>query len=70
MYYIACCNDNGKCFGFLRKNKTVSTDPDNEMAELMSFKRKGDANELILQWNLGYELLPNGNKFRITAVKG
>lgn len=70
MYYIACCNNDGKCFGFLRNNKTVSKDPDNEMMELMRFKRKSEANELVLQWNLGHMLLPNGSNFRITVVKG
>lgn len=69
MYYIACCDNEGKCFGFLRNDKSVSKNPDNEMDKLMKFKRKGDANELILQWNLGHMLLPNGSDFRITTVK-
>lgn len=70
MYYLACCDDDGKCFGFLKYDKTVSTDPDNEMDKLMSFKRKKDTNELIMQINLSNMLLPNGYPFRVTAVKG
>lgn len=70
MYYIACCGNDGKCFGFLRNDKTVSENPDSEIDKLMKFKKKEDANELILQWNIGHILLPNGSNFRITAVKG
>ena len=70
MWYLACCDDEGKCFGFLRKDKTVSEDPDNEINSLMSFKAKKDANETILQINLSRKLLPNGYPFRVAAVKG
>ncbi len=69
MYYLACCDDSGKCFGFLRKDKTVSKNPDNEKETLMSFKKKADTNEICLQINLSRMLLPNGYPFRVTAVK-
>lgn len=69
MWYLACCDNNGKCFGFLRKDKTVSTNPDAELGKLMSFKRKADANETIMQINLSHMLLPNGSAYRVTAVK-
>ena len=70
MWYIAACDDEGKCFGFLRTDKTVSKDPDNEMDKLMSFKRKADTNEICLQINMSKMLLPNGYSFRVVAVKG
>ena len=70
MYYLACCDDSGKCIGFLRNDKTVSTDPDNEKDKLMRFKKKADTNEICLQINLSRMLLPNGYPFRIVAVKG
>ena len=69
MWYLACCDDTGACFGFLRKNKTVSTNPDNEMDDLMKFKKKADTNEICLQINLGHSLLPNGMNFRVCPVK-
>lgn len=70
MYYLAACDEEGKCFGFLRKNGTVSEDPDNELEQLMSFKKKADTNETILKINLGHAFLPNGPDFRVVAVKG
>lgn len=70
MWYLACCDNNGKCFGFLRKDKTVSTNPDAELGKLMSFKRKADTNETIMQINLSHMFLPNGVTYRVTAVKG
>ncbi len=70
MYYLACCDNNGRCFGFLKKDRTISKDPDNEMDKLMAFKRKKDTNEIVLQINLGHMLLPNGCSYRVTAVKG
>ena len=70
MYYLACCDNDGKCFGFLRKDRSISHDPDNEMDKLMSFKRKKDANEIVLQINLGHMLLPNGCGYRVAIVKG
>lgn len=70
MYYLACCDNDGRCFGFLRKDRTVSQDPDAEMEKLMAFKKKKDTNEIVLQINLGHMLLPNGCKYRVTAVKG
>ena len=70
MYYLACCDNDGKCFGFLKKDRTVSIDPDGERDLLMSFKRKCDTNELVLQVNLGHMLLPGGAPYRLAAVKG
>ena len=70
MWYLACCDNDGKCFGFLRKDRTVSTNPDVELEKLMSFKRKADTNETIMQINLSHMLLPNGVAYRVTAVKG
>ena len=69
MYYLACCDSNGKCIGFLRNDRTMSKDPDNEMDKLMSFKKKGDANEIVMQINLSRMLLPNGYPFRVTPVR-
>jgi len=72
MWYLATCDDDGKAFGFLRKDKTVSTNPDAEMDQLMSFKKRSDTNEICMQINLGHALLPDGQRypFRIVAVKG
>lgn len=70
MWYLACCDNDGKCFGFLRKDRTVSTNPDVELEKLMSFKRKADTNETIMQINLSHMLMPNGVAYRVTAVKG
>lgn len=70
MWYLACCDDEGKCFGFLRKDKTVGTDPDAEMERLMVFKTKKATTETIMQINLSHMLLPNGSTYRVTAVKG
>ena len=69
MYYLACCDSEGKCIGFLRNDRTMSKDPDSEIDKLMSFKKKGDANETILQINMS-RLLPYGYPFRVTLVKG
>ena len=69
MWYLACCDNRGKCFGFLRKDRTVSTNPDAELEKLMSFKRKADTNETIMQINLSHMLLPNGSAYKVTAVK-
>lgn len=68
-WYLACCDNDGRCFGFLRKDKTVSKNPDGEADKLMSFKRKGDANEIIMQINMSHMLLPNGFPFRVAVVK-
>ena len=70
MYYLAACDNKGKCFGFLRKDRTVSNDPDNEMDQLMAFKRKRDTREIVLQINLGHMLLPDGCDYRVVAVRG
>lgn len=69
MYYLACCDSEGRCIGFLRNDRTMSKDPDNEMDKLMKFKKKSDCNETVLQINLS-RLLPNGYPFRVTPVKG
>lgn len=70
MYYLAACDNDGKCFGFLKKDRSICTDPDNGMDQLMSFKRKKDANEIVLQINLGHALLPDGSSYRVAVVKG
>ena len=70
MWYLACCDNDGRCFGFLRKDKTISTNPDAELGKLMSFKRKADTNETIMKINLSHMLMPNGVAYRVTAVKG
>lgn len=70
MWYLATCDDEGKCFGFLRKDETISTNPDAEIERLMGFKQKGKANEKALQINLGHMLLPNGRGYRVAVVKG
>lgn len=70
MYYLAACDSNGKCFGFLRDDGLVSEDPDNEMDKLKKYKKKADANEKAMQINLGHMLLPNGSPYRVAVVKG
>jgi len=37
--------------------------------KLVTFKKKGDTNEIVLQNNLGHLLLPNGNPYRYVAIK-
>lgn len=69
MYYLACCDSEGRCIGFLRNDRTMSKDPDNEIDKLMKFKKKSDCNETVLQINLS-RMLPNGYPFRVTPVKG
>lgn len=69
MYYLAACDNEGRCFGFLRKDRSISKNPDAEMDQLMSFKRKKDTNEIVLQINLGHMLLPNGVGYRVAVVK-
>lgn len=70
MYYLACCDDNGICFGYLKKDRGVSENPDRDKENLMCFARKLDANEIIMQVNLSNALLMDGYPFRVTAVKG
>lgn len=70
MYYLAACDDDGRCFGIVKNNNDVSTDPDNEMDKLMCFKKKSDANLKAMQINLGNMLLPNGVKYRVAVVRG
>jgi len=36
---------------------------------LVTFAKKSDTNEIILQNNLGNILLPNGNPYRYVAIK-
>ena len=67
-YYLAACDDNGKCFGFL-KNNGVSRNPEAEKAELISFENKTDAGIAAMQVNLGYMLLPGGPSYRVTVVE-
>ena len=69
MWYLAACDSEGKCFGFLRNDKTISKDPDNEMDKLMKFKTKRDTNEICLQINMGHHLLPDGPSFRVAPVR-
>ena len=69
MYCLATCNDDGRCFGFLRADETISINPDNEINKLMVFKKKREANEKALQINLGHMLLPNGKSYRVAVVK-
>lgn len=70
MWYIACCDSEGKCFGFLKKNRTVSTDPDIDVNDLMNFRTRKQTNETCLQINLAHALLPDGPSYRAVAVKG
>lgn len=67
-YYLACCNDNGECIGFLTENKTVCKD---NMDKLMTFKKKADAKEKCWQINFGYLLFSDGERFpfRVTPVR-
>lgn len=70
MYYLAVCDSDGKCIGFLKNNMEISKNPDDELSELMSFKKKSDSNEKVMQINLGHYLLPDGFPYRVTTVKG
>jgi len=70
MYYLAACDIDGRCFGFLRTDNTISKNPDKEMDKLICFKKKSEASEKVMQINLGHLLLPNGAPFRVAVVKG
>ena len=70
MYYLAVCDSDGKCIGFLKNSMEISKNPDNELNELMSFKKKSDSNEKVMQINLGHFLLPYGFPYRVPPVKG
>ena len=70
MYYLATCDNEGRCFGFLKNDNTISKNPDIEAEKLLSFKKKSEANERALQINLGHMLLPNGTPYRVAIVKG
>ena len=71
MWYLATCDSEGQCFGFLRNDFTVSKDPDNEQDKLMKFKRKADTNEICLKINFSHMLLPSsvGYSFRVAPVR-
>ena len=69
MYYLAVCNDEGICYGFLKANNTVTKNPDADRDNLMCFKKKSDANSKAMQINLGHLLLPHGADFRVAVVK-
>lgn len=69
MWYLAACDDTGKCIGFLKKDKTISTDPDSEIENLHVFQKKKDTNEITMQINLSHALLKDGYEYRVTPVK-
>lgn len=69
MWYLAACDDDGVCFGLLRKDKSVSENPDAEASELMTFKKKKQASKTVMQINLSYKLMPNGYQFRVVPIK-
>ena len=69
-YYIACCDNDGKCMGYLKNDDSVSSDPEKDLNELMNFDTKTDANTKVMQMNLGRLLLPNGAPYRAVAVRG
>ena len=69
MWVLAVCDDEGKCTGFLKNDKSVSTNPDGEFDALMKFKTKKETNEICLQINLSKKLMSNGYPFRVTPVK-
>ena len=56
-------------YWLFKKDNTISTDPDNEMENLISFKRKRDTNEMVMQINLSHALLKDGYEYRITPVE-
>ena len=72
MWYLATCDDEGRCFGFLNNDFTINKDPDNSKEKLMKFKRKADTNEIVMRINFSMMLLPNsvGYSFRVAPVKG
>lgn len=75
MWILACCNDEGNCFGFLSKDRTVITDiklledSDYVKKNILSYKTKKETNEICTQINLSHALLPNGFAFRVCPVK-
>lgn len=69
MYYLACCDDNGICIGFLKKDRRVSENPDRDKENLMCFTKKRDAHETINQINLSHLLMPNGYPFMVAVIK-
>ena len=71
MWYLACCDDEGICIGFLTKDKRVLQDADGYEEELIAFKKKADCNEIVLQINMSRSLLGGcgGYDFRVVPVK-
>ena len=69
MWYLATCDNDGRCFGFLNSDDTINKDPDNTPEKLRSFKKKQDANIVAMQINLGHMLLPDGRPYRVAVVK-
>ena len=69
MWYLMCCDNDGVAIGYLTKDKSLCTDPDNNMDKLMCFKKKKDASEIILQINLSHSLLPGGYPYRVVPCK-
>ena len=78
MYYLACCDDNGICIGFLKKDRRVSENPDRDKENLnldrdkenlMCFTKKRDAYKIINQINLSHLLMPNGYPFMVAVIK-
>ena len=69
-YYIACCDDNGKCIGYLKNDDSVSSDPDKDIDELMCFDTKPAASEKVMKANLSRLLMPSGIPYRTVAVRG
>ncbi len=69
-FYLAACNSEGICYGFLREDGSISENPDNETGLLMGFEKESDAAMRVLQINLGHILLPNGAPYRVAVVRG
>lgn len=70
LWFLAVCNDDGVCVGYLTKDEQICESPDDNIDSLMCFNRKKDADEKALQINLSKALLPNGYPFRVAVVKG
>ena len=69
MWYLAACDNDGKCFGFVTKDDKV-TENTEDLSKLKAFKTKKETNKIVMQINLGHMLLPNGRPYRVCAVKG
>lgn len=74
-YVLACCNNDGICFGFLNNARQVETDErlldDSRWCDknLMTFRTKRESNETVMQINFSHLLLHNGYPFRVVAVR-